>query len=243
MRTTKTGWLLCDGSSYATDTYQDLVTLFDGAGLDEGEYPFKLDGENPARSHGDATTDILTFSSNHGYVDEQLIYIEAQAIAANGALDNWGVPVYVIYVDADEIQIEYTIGGGAIDLRGAINFTSWDSFIVPDLRGRAAIGADNPTGSSDGGRLDATYFGKDTTYAGDDVGNIGGEGAHQLGISEIPAHTHNYVKHTSTQNMADTGSGHVVQKGTSTLPTTSAGGGGSHSNFQPSLCVNWFIKT
>lgn len=113
------------------------------------------------------------------------------------------------------------------------------SFNLPDLRGRVIAGVDNMnnsvgTGGGDAARLTAT------TVDGDTLGNSGGTETHTLSIAEMPAHTHSVPTTDGTANR---------QAGASNTPVNtdgtsgSTGGGGAHNNVQPTLVLNYMIKT
>lgn len=96
------------------------------------------------------------------------------------------------------------------------------TFNLPDLRGRT------PIGSGTGSGLTARTLG--ATH---------GAETHVLSTAEMPAHTHTY-------NSVNTGSGVAAgsgMTGTFSNTTGSTGGGGAHNNMQPSLVVNFIIKT
>lgn len=95
------------------------------------------------------------------------------------------------------------------------------TFNVPDLRGRAMIG----TGTGSG--LTARTLAQKV-----------GEENHQLTIPEMPAHTHPNAQ--TTNNVG--GAGGTNGNATST-PSSSAGSDTAHNNMQPSLVVNFIIKT
>lgn len=113
--------------------------------------------------------------------------------------------------------VGYTFGG------------SGASFLVPDMRGRTAIGAGQGTGLSNRTR----------------GGNVGAESV-ALSSAEMPAHTHG----THHENSALGSSGttgtvkHAYAKAHGVNQySDSAGGGAAHNNMQPSLVMNFLIKT
>jgi len=98
-------------------------------------------------------------------------------------------------------------------------------FNVPDLKGRAPIGVGTGSGL--------------TARA---LGAMVGEETHLLVSGEMPAHTH-------PLNLEGGGSGAVVAlysvgTGNGAIGTSgSSGGGGAHNNMQPSIALNFIIKT
>ncbi len=98
------------------------------------------------------------------------------------------------------------------------------TFNIPDLRGNVPVGRKAADAS----------FGT--------LGGTVGEKTHTLITSEIPSHTHTYN--------ADNGGGATTASllGRSGAPlgagnTSSVGGDGAHNNIQPSLVINFIIKT
>jgi microcystin-dependent protein len=110
-------------------------------------------------------------------------------------------------------------------------------FVLPDLRGRVAAGADN-MGGSDAGRLTSANT----------LGTAVGEESHTLTVAETPAHAHPGSTVGANQ-FTSAGVGGVA--GTSTGGSTfnngivvaSQGGGSAHNNMQPTLTVNYIVKT
>ncbi len=122
-------------------------------------------------------------------------------------------------------------------------------FNVPDLRGRAAIGAGT------GDAADATAH---------TLGAKSGTETHTLTTPQLAAHSHGVTDpgHQHTPNIGDKfltvyGTGTLLKPGaggtadesnqtanaTTGVTANSAGGGDPHPNMQPSLAVNWIIKT
>jgi len=120
---------------------------------------------------------------------------------------------------------------------GAGNGSS--TFNLPDLRGRTIAGQDDMGGSS-ANRLTNQTGGLN----GDTLGATGGTETHTLALTEMPDSyyynnnlpavddiTDNYANANFTCNVADT-TAHTTQ-----------GGGGAHNNVQPTLILNYIIKT
>lgn len=105
---------------------------------------------------------------------------------------------------------------------GAVDSTH---FSLPDLRGRAAIGAGQGSGLSNRA-----------------LGAQVGAEAHTLSATEMPVHTHSEIAAVATLingGLEAPASSAVV----SASVTGSAGSGGAHNNMQPSLVLNYIIWT
>ena len=109
------------------------------------------------------------------------------------------------------------------------------TFNLPDLRGRVVAGKDNMGGTS-AGRLTSAV-------AGSTLGASGGAQTHTLSAGEMPAHTHtlnnSYADLGTTGIGLDSGGGRAP----SSYTTSSAGGGAAHNNVQPTIILNYMIKT
>jgi microcystin-dependent protein len=107
------------------------------------------------------------------------------------------------------------------------------TFNIPDLRGRVVAGQDDMGGTS-ANRLTDQSGGVD----GDTLGDTGGAETHTLTTAEMPAHTH------TVSSFATAGSGGAVvgvQSGSTN--TGSTGGDGAHNNVQPTIILNYIIRT
>jgi len=109
------------------------------------------------------------------------------------------------------------------------------TFNVPDFRGRTIAGQDDMGGSS-ANRLTSPIN-------GDTLGAVGGSESHTLTVPEIPAHVHNIDPLNATGPRVGGGSGNVYDVGPSTKDTESTGGDGAHNNVQPTIILNYIIKT
>lgn len=106
------------------------------------------------------------------------------------------------------------------------------NFRLPDFRRRVAVGA--------GGTGSATL--------GNAVGDSGGAENVTLSTNEIPSHTHTFymsgAAYVGATNAAAANGGVAGVPNVGALITpNSTGGGQAHNNMQPSLVVNYIIKT
>ncbi len=136
------------------------------------------------------------------------------------------------YVSRDTYGGLYTALGGDTSYPYGVN-SSNNTFAVPDLRGRVVAGKDNMGGSSANRLVNMVNGGT--------LGQFGGVERHQLQISEIPSHQHGIPLYA-------TGGGWppVIQGGWSngywnSTTSDAAGGGGYHTNTQPTLVLNYII--
>jgi microcystin-dependent protein len=111
------------------------------------------------------------------------------------------------------------------------------TFNVPDLRGRVVAGQDDMGGSS-ANRLTNQTGGLN----GDTLGATGGAETHTLTTAQMPAHTHTVQAINSDSGASITGaisgSGDI-----GTINTSSTGSSSAHNNVQPTIVLNYIIKT
>ena len=118
------------------------------------------------------------------------------------------------------------------------------TFNLPDLRGRTIAGQDDMGGSS-ADRLTNQSGGVN----GDTLGASGGVETHTLTTAQLAAHTH--TSNVTVPADAETsggifGASRVINSGSTTSFTGtsgSAGSGSAHNNVQPTLILNYIIKT
>jgi microcystin-dependent protein len=110
------------------------------------------------------------------------------------------------------------------------------TFNLPDLRGRVAAGKDDMGGTS-ANRLTNQSGGLD----GDVLGASGGAETHTLTVNELASHTHTITAAIRTGS-AQSGSGDNECNNVN-LTTNSTGGSQAHNNVQPTIILNYIIKT
>ena len=129
------------------------------------------------------------------------------------------------------------------DLHDAIGYTyggSGSSFNIPDLRGRVIAGQDDMGGAS-ADRLTNQTGGLN----GDTLGATGGAETHTLAVSEMPTHTHTYSESSSGPPAEGVGSGFTDPTAVArqNINSGSTGGDQPHNNVQPTIILNYIIKT
>lgn len=114
------------------------------------------------------------------------------------------------------------------------------TFRLPDLRGRVLAGKDN-LGGTPANRLTSA-----SGFASNNIGETAGGETHTLTAAQMPVHDHAIrFKNAGT---AGSGSGLMrsnagADDGGSQAFADDAGGGAAHPNVQPTMIVNWIIKT
>ncbi len=109
------------------------------------------------------------------------------------------------------------------------------TFNLPDLRGRAVAGVDNMGGTA-ANRITAGGSG----ITGTTLGAAGGAETHTLTVAEMPAHTHSTPTSNGTANSSST----ATSVASNTDGTSgSRGGDAAHNNTQPTMMLNYIIKT
>lgn len=116
------------------------------------------------------------------------------------------------------------------------------TFNLPDLQGRVVAGKDDMSGSSANRLTDQT-----NGLNGDTLGATGGTETQDLSIAQLPAHSHgNVVTNVGSTSVTNTGDGlnRIRLTGiTQAKSATSTGSGDAHNNVQPTIILNYIIKT
>lgn len=118
------------------------------------------------------------------------------------------------------------------------------AFRKPDLRGKVVMGSASltPEGTDQEGTLIVTDRNSPR-------GSILGEYEHQLTVAELAAHSHNYVRGGYNISIANIRGGVVppINSNFDQEPgqnsTLNSGGNQPHNNLQPTVAINWIIKT
>jgi microcystin-dependent protein len=119
------------------------------------------------------------------------------------------------------------------------------TFNIPDLRGRVIAGQDDMGGVS-ADRLTGLSGGVN----GDNLGATGGAETHTLTASQLPQHTHTFSGTVSLDGDSAGAPTEIVMddngSGTASNVTTANGGNAgdqAHNNVQPTIILNYIIKT
>ncbi len=226
--TAPVGWLMCNGGESSATTFEDL---FDevlsnlanwGRGTKVGDFT------------ADSGTDLLTLVG-HGLVLNDVVH-----------LDNTGggLPVglatltkyFVVTPLANTFALALTPSGVPIDFttNGTGTHHVHATFVVPDLRGRNPIGADNMAGPS-ANRI--------TDTQADNLGQGLGVETHQLTIAQMPVHNHTVVGNYGHFTTGATGYNPEAVHVNDNPQITNQGGDAAHPNVQPYQTYNWIVKT
>ena len=112
------------------------------------------------------------------------------------------------------------------------------TFNVPDLRGRVVAGQDDMGGSSANRLTDQTGG-----LNGDTLGDTGGSETHTLTTAQMPAHTPTVAAQQQVSGDSTNRGGSGQLGAAATITSSSTGGDGAHNNVQPTIILNYIIRT
>ena len=262
MNTAPTGWLLCDGTAVSRTTY---ANLFAAIVPSKGTVTITI-----------ATPGVVTLAS-HGFQTGDMIYLTTTGALPTGLSQN--TIYFVINVTTSTFRLATSAAnaaaGTAINTSGTQSGTHTlrycpyglgngsTTFNVPDLRGRAPIGAG--TGSGLTARVLGTQYGAETvtldstslpthshanTVSGGSTGGMSANSTHSHNLTTYAASTGStsyrlYDRFGDTANVISTDTKDLSHTHTFTpsISNANAGSGGSHANIPPVVAMSYIIKT
>lgn len=191
-------------------------------------------------------SDIKTYASGNSLVPSGALMPFAGASAPTGFLlcDGSAVSRSTYATLFSAVSTTYGSGDGS------------STFNLPDLRGRVIAGQDDMGGASANRLTDQTGG-----VNGDTLGDTGGSETHTLTTAQLAAHTHTFsdtdahtvsfprafISGAANNSVNVDGSGQRHDGGTLTVSisgtTSSTGSGSAHNNVQPTIILNYIIKT
>lgn len=253
--TAPSGWLLCYGQTVSRTTYADL---FNALVPSQGTVTITI-----------ATPGVIS-QTGHPFVTGDAVYLTTTGALPTGLSTN--TLYYVIKVDANSYNLATSranaVAGTKIATSGTQSGTHTlfgcpyglgdgsTTFTIPDARGRVLAGADAMGGTA-ASRM--TLARSQGSYG--NLGASGGAESHTLTEAELPSITGSLTMHgqeNGTHIYTATGkftssttitnkyqAGHAATTGANSLgPVTfSFGSDTAHNNVQPTLLVNYIIKT
>jgi microcystin-dependent protein len=238
-RTAPSNWLSCDGAAVSRATFAALFAVISPT----------LAG-NPTITN--ATPAVVTLTA-HGLITGDQIYLTTTGGLPTGLSIN--TIYFVIKIDANTFNLSTTLAnaiagtkiatssaGSGTHTAVACPFGLGDgttTFNTPDLRGRVPAGADAMFGASAATRLTLA----DVLGAYGTLGANGGEQRHTMTLGELVAHTHTT---TLAANSTAGGTANYFagnNTGSNAAASSSTGSTTPFNNIQPTLVVNYIIKT
>lgn len=241
--TAPNGWLFCYGQTVSRTTYADLFNAL-------------------VPSQGTVTITIATpgvvSQTGHPFVTGDAVYLTTTGALPTGLTAN--TLYYVIKVDANSYNLATSranaVAGTKIATSGTQSGTHTlfgcpyglgdgsTTFTIPDARGRVLAGADAMGGTA-ASRM--TLARSQGSYG--NLGASGGAESHTLVTAELASHSHSLPEGrdgTLSNPGAFIKAGWSNNTGTATAASVNTGTAGSdtaHNNVQPTLLVNYIIKT
>ena len=224
-------FLLCDGGEQSATAFE---LLFDemlsnlaswGRGTAVGVFT------------ADSGTDLLTLAA-HGLVLDAVVHLDNSGGALPTGLFTL-TKYFVVTPLVNTFALALTPGGVPIDFttNGSGTNSVYANFVLPDLRGRNPLGADNMGGIS---------ADRVTAIQADNLGQGAGVEAHALTIAELAAHFHTIPLIAIACNAnggCDFAGGAFSSGPFGNTNTTTVGGDTPHPNVQPYQTYNYIVKT
>ena len=246
--------VLINGSNIGHTDDTDLITVANGI--------VTVAGELSATTLDIGGTNVTATAAELNHTDGVTSNIQTQinSIVPSGVLMPYGggsAPTGFLLCDGSAVsRSTYSNLFSAIGTTyGSGNGST--TFNIPDLRGRVIAGQDDMGGSS-ANRLTNQSGGLN----GDTLGATGGAETHTLTTAQLASHTHSFSDTDTVSNVAiprsfisgstnnsvnADGSAVRVDDGSITVSisgtTGSAGSGSAHNNVQPTIILNYIIKT
>jgi len=144
--------------------------------------------------------------------------------------------------------ISNTYGGTAYNPGTTDQSGATTTFNAPDIRGRVIAGLDVDQGgrsdrltSLSAANLDGQTLGANNGNPGDTGRGANGAQEHTLTESEMPSHSHTYTR--TNLNLGVGGANPVGGNQSPSTQTSSTGNDQAHNNVQPTIILNYIIKT
>lgn len=233
------GYKFCDGSAVSRATY---ATLYGVLCPSLGTVTLTI-----------ASPCVITLAA-HPFRPGDRFRLFTTGALPTGLTANTDLFVATAGFSTNTFQVSLTRGGSSINTSGSQSGTHtlqafpWGAgdgsttFNLPDLRGRAEVGADAMGGSA----ANNVTAGGAGILAGA-MAAFGGAETVTLTTAQIPAHVHPVVGNTNGPVKGGTQSGIVTASAAASSGTyntgSNTGGGGSHNNMMPMVTVNKIIKT
>lgn len=181
-----------------------------------------------------ASPGVLTVAA-HGLVVGDPVFLTTTGALPTGLAQN--TIYYVQSVPtANTLTLAATKGGAAINTTGtqsgvhSLRYCPWGhgngstTFDLPPVPGRTIVGRDN----------------SQSEFA--NLGQLVGAKTHTLQVTEMPSHRHQMAYAGGSGGAAGYYGGTILNN-YSNAATDFVGGGGAHNNLQPSVAMNFIIKT